>query len=125
MKEYIANIEKLSLENDNFRKVLHTSENMQLVVMSLLPGEDIGSEVHHLDQFIRVEQGTGKAVLNGVESPIEDGSAVIVPSGAEHNIINTSQTQKLKLYTIYAPPNHPVGTIHVTKAEAEADEHEH
>lgn len=121
MKGYISNIEKLSLENDNFREVLFTSEKVQLVVMSLLPGEEIGAEVHHLDQFIRVEKGTGKAVLDGEEHSLEDGVAVIVPSGAMHNIINTG-SESMKLYTLYAPPNHKPGTIHKTKAEADADE---
>ncbi len=121
MKGYVANIEQLSLENDYFRKVLYTDTNVQLVVMSLKPGEDIGEEVHHLDQFIRVEKGSGKAVLDGVESPIADGSAVIIPTGVKHNIIN-SGADSMKLYTLYAPPNHKDGTIHKTKAEAEADE---
>ncbi|MCF7834266.1 MAG: cupin domain-containing protein [Candidatus Pacebacteria bacterium] len=125
MKYYTNNLEEQSIKNDNFREVLHTSGNMQLVVMSLLPLEDIGEEVHHLDQFIRVEKGNGKAILNGEEFALADGSAVIVPSGTTHNIINTSATEKMKLYTIYAPSNHPEGTIHKTKAEAEADEHEH
>lgn len=125
MKYYVNNLEEQSIKNENFREVLHTSENMQLVVMSLLPLEDIGLEVHHLDQFIRVEKGTGKAILNEEEFPLEDGSALIVPSGTNHNIINTSSTEKLKLYTLYAPPNHPDGKIHKTKAEAEQDEHEH
>ena len=113
MKGYVTNIEKLSLENDYFRKVLYTDENTQLVLMSLLPGEDIGEEVHGLDQFIRVEKGEGKSVL------------LIIPQGTRHNIINTSATEPMKIYTVYAPPNHKDGTIHKTKAEAEADEEEH
>ena len=121
MKGYVSNIEKLSLENEYFREVLHTDERLQLVVMSLLPGEEIGAEVHHLDQFIRVEKGLGKAIMDGEEHEIKDGFAVIVPSGAMHNIINTG-TEPMKLYTLYAPPNHKPGTIHKTKAEAEADE---
>jgi mannose-6-phosphate isomerase-like protein (cupin superfamily) len=125
MKGFVTNIEKDSLENTNFRKVLYTGPNSQIVVMSLLPGEDIGEEVHHLDQFIRVEGGVGKTVLAGVEYPLEDGSAVVVPTGVMHNIINTSDTEPMKLYTIYSPANHKDGTVHVTKAEAMADEDEH
>ena len=125
MKGYVTNIEQESLANENFRKVLYTDERVQLVVMALKPLEDIGAEVHQLDQFIRVEGGEGKAVLNGVEHAIRDGFAVVVPKGALHNIINTSADKPLKLYTVYAPPNHKNGTIHVTKADAEADEGEH
>ena len=125
MKGFVDNIEKLSLENENFRKVLYTAKNSQLVVMSLLPGEEIGMEVHHLDQFIRVEAGQGKAILDGAEHDISDGFAVVVPAGTNHNIVNTSQTEKMKLYTVYSPPNHKDGKIHVTKADAEADEGEH
>lgn len=119
---YVENIEALTQANDYFRKVLYTDERLQLVVMSLLPGEDIGMEVHDLDQFIRVEQGEGKAILNGEESTLSDGFVVIVPAGTEHNILNTSSTAKLKLYTLYAPPNHRDGVVHKTKADAEADE---
>ena len=125
MKGYIANIEKLSLENENFREVLYTAKNSQLVVMSLNPNEEIGSEVHQLDQFIRCEQGTGKAILDGVEHSISDGFVVVVPAGTNHNIINTSSDKSLKLYTLYSPPNHKDGTIHKTKEDAEADESEH
>ncbi|MEI6843185.1 MAG: cupin domain-containing protein [bacterium] len=125
MKGYVTNIEKDSLENENFRKVLYTAPNSQLVLMSLLPEEDIGEETHHLDQFLRIEQGTGKTVLNGVEYPLEDGSAIVVPAGTKHNIINTSKTEKMKLYTVYSPANHLDGTIHKTKADAMADEEEH
>jgi mannose-6-phosphate isomerase-like protein (cupin superfamily) len=125
MDGYVINIEKASLENENFRKVLYTAKNCQLVVMSLKPGEDIGMEVHQLDQFIRVESGTGKTVLNGKEHELQDGYAVIVPAGTEHNIINTSSEKEMKLYTVYAPPNHLDQTIHVTKADAQADEGEH
>lgn len=124
MRGYVAHIEKLSLENENFRTVLYTAKNSQLVVMSIPVGEDIGEEVHHLDQFIRCEKGNGKAVLDGVEHNIHDGVAVVVPSGARHNIINTG-AEPLKLYTIYSPPNHKDGIIHRTKSEAEADESEH
>ena len=122
---YTANIEKETLENENFRKVLYTAQNSQLVVMSLLPEEDIGVETHQLDQFIRIERGTGKAVLNGGEYDLSDGSAVIIPAGTEHNIINTSETENLKLYSVYSPPNHKDGIIHATKADAAADEEEH
>ncbi len=125
MKGFVTNIEKESLENTNFRKVLYTAPHSQLVVMSLKPGEDIGEEVHHLDQFIRCEAGIGKAVLNGVEYKITDGSIVLVPAGTRHNIINASEDTPMKLYTLYAPPNHRDGVIHVTKADAEADESEH
>jgi mannose-6-phosphate isomerase-like protein (cupin superfamily) len=122
MKGYVENIEEQALENSNFRKVLYTDERLQLVVMSLLPGEDIGAEVHDLDQFIRIEKGTGKSILDGVEHDLRDGVAVIIPKGVEHNIVNTSATDPMKLYTLYAPPNHKHGTIHKTKAEAEASE---
>ncbi len=125
MKGYVANIEQLSVENDFFRKVLYTDPRLQLVVMSLIPGEEIGAEIHQLDQFIRVEKGEGKAVLDGEDFAITDGSVVIVPSGTKHNIINTSTSDAMKLYTLYAPPNHKEGAIHKTKAEAEADEGEH
>lgn len=125
MKGFVTNIEQASLENEYFRKVLYTDERIQLVVMSLLPSEEIGAEVHQLDQFIRVETGEGSAVLDGVEHPLTDGSAIVVPKGAMHNIINTSSENPLKLYTVYAPPNHKDGTIHKTKADAEADLGEH
>lgn len=125
MNGFVTNVEKDALENDYFRKVLYTDERVQLVVMSLKPGEDIGEEVHELDQFIRVENGTGKAVLNGMEHDLMDGVAVIVPKGTRHNIINTSVDTPMKLYTLYAPPNHKDGVVHKTKEEAEADEEEH
>jgi mannose-6-phosphate isomerase-like protein (cupin superfamily) len=122
---YVTNIEKDSLDNENFRKVLYTAKNSQLVLMSLKPKEDIGMEVHQLDQFFRVEKGTGKTVLNGQEQEITDGSAILIPAGTEHNIINTSETEPMKLYTIYSPPNHKDGVIHATKEDAIADESEH
>lgn len=125
MKGYITNIEERALKNEYFREVLYTDTNVQLVVMSLLPNEEIGEEVHDLDQFIRVEQGVGKSVLEGVEYDIADGTAIVIPKGTRHNIINTSTTTSMKLYTVYAPPNHKDRTIHKTKAEAEADETEH
>ncbi len=122
MRGYVVNIEKASLENANFRTVLYTAENSQLVVMSLKPGEDIGEEVHHLDQFIRCEAGEGKAILDGVEHTIRGGFAVVVPAGARHNVINTSRDKEMKLYTVYSPPNHRDGVVHATKADAEKDE---
>ncbi len=118
---YTANIEKLSLENNNFRKVLYTDKRSQLVLMSLLGHEDIGEEVHEkVDQFLRVESGTGKAVLNDVSYDLQDGSVILVPAGTKHNIINTSD-EAMKLYTLYMPPHHRDGVVHTTKAEAEAD----
>ncbi len=122
MKGYVSNIEKLTLENENFRKVLYTAKFSQLVLMALKPGEDIGEEVHELDQFLRIEKGTGKAVLNDIEYPLEDGSAIVVPAGVKHNIINTSSSESLKLYTIYSPPEHQDGVVRATKAEAQAQE---
>lgn len=126
MVGYLTNIEKKSLENKYFREVLFTGPHSQLVVMSIAPGEDIGMETHaDVDQFIRVEAGKGKAVLNGEEHNLKDGSAVVIPAGTEHNIINGSQSEPLKLYTIYSPPEHPHGTVHKNKAEAIAYEKEH
>jgi mannose-6-phosphate isomerase-like protein (cupin superfamily) len=121
MKGFVANIEQLALKNDYFRQVLYTAKNCQLVVMSLNAGEDIGEEVHQLDQFIKVERGEGKAVLGGAPHPLAGGSAVVIPAGVRHNIINTGPGP-MKLYTVYAPPNHKDGTTHKTKAEAEANE---
>ncbi len=124
MKGYVANIEEQTLSNDNFRKVLYTAKNSQLVLMSLLPGEEIGMEVHILDQFFRIEKGTGLAILDGVKHNLVDGSAIVVPAGANHNIINTSESDDLKLYTIYSPANHQDGIVFKTKEEAESsDEH--
>lgn len=125
MKGYITDIEAESLKNDYFRRVLYTDERLQLVVMALKPGEEIGAETHTLDQFLRIEAGEGKAVLDGTESPLKDGSIVIVPAGTLHNIINTSSEKPMKLYTLYAPPDHRPGTVHKTKAEAEADTNDH
>lgn len=119
---YVTNIEKETLENKNFRKVLYTAKNSQLVLMSLKPREEIGLETHTLDQFIRVEKGTGKAFLNGKEYDLADGSAVVIPAGTEHNVVNTSDSEELKLYTIYSPPEHRDGTVHATKADAMARE---
>ncbi len=123
MNGYVSNIEKETLENNNFRKVLYTTHNVQLVVMSLNPGEEIGLEVHGQDQFIRIESASGKTILDGVEHEIADGSAVVVPAGVNHNIINTSE-EHMKLYSLYTPPHHKDGTVHKTKAEAESDEEE-
>ena len=125
MKGYVVNIEETSIENENFREVLYTAKNSQLVVMSLNPNEDIGEEIHQLDQFIRVEAGVGKAILDGVEHELKDGFAVVVPAGAKHNIVNTSSDSPLKLYTVYSPPNHRDGVVHKTKTDAIADEAEH
>ena len=124
MKGYVTNLEKDTLENENFRKVLYTAPHCQLVLMSLLPKEEIGEEVHTLDQFIRIEQGQGLAVLNDTEYPIEDGSAVVIPEGTKHNIINTSETESMKLYTLYAPPEHRDQVIHQTKNDALQDNEE-
>jgi mannose-6-phosphate isomerase-like protein (cupin superfamily) len=121
MKGYVTNIEKLSLENDNFRKVLYTDKNSQLVLMSLLPGEEIGEEVHDVDQFLRVEKGVGRAILSDVSHDIADGSVIIVPAGVRHNLIN-SGSDHMKLYTLYLPPHHRDGVVHKTKAEGEADD---
>ena len=123
MDGYVINIEKKSLENNYFREVLFTGPHSQLVVMSIAPGEDIGMETHKdIDQFIRVESGIGQAILNGKEYNLENGSAVVVPAGTAHNIVNRSKSAPLKLYTIYSPPNHPQGTINVDKAAALAYE---
>jgi mannose-6-phosphate isomerase-like protein (cupin superfamily) len=121
MNGYTTNIEQLSLDNDNFRKVIYTDKNSQLVLMSLLPNEDIGEEVHDVDQFLRVEKGSGTAVLNDIPHDIADGSAIVVPAGTKHNIINGA-SGSMKLYTLYMPPHHRDGTVHATKAEAEAGE---
>lgn len=120
MKGYISNIEKLSLENENFRKVLYTDKKSQLVLMSLLAGEEIGEEVHDVDQFLRIEKGSGIALINDVSHDIADGSVILVPAGTKHNVINTG-TESMKLYTLYMPPHHMDGKIHPTKADAEAD----
>lgn len=120
---YFGHIEQETVSNENFRKVLYTGKFSQLVVMSLLPGEEIGMEVHdHVDQFFRFEFGSGKAVLNGEEVMFTADDVLIVPAGTNHNIINTSTTEKLKMYTIYSPANHPEGTVHQTKQDAVAAE---
>ncbi len=122
-KGFATNIEKDTLENTLFRKVLYTGRFSQLVLMCLKPGEEIGEEVHDdIDQFFRFEEGEGVVVIDGVKHAVEDGSAVIVPNGANHNVINTSKTELLKLYTIYSPPEHRDGVIHKTREEAMAQE---
>ena len=120
MKGFVRDIEALSIKNESFRQVLYTAKSCQLVVMALKPKEEIGAEVHKLDQFFRVEEGTGEAVLDGVRTTIKAGFAVLVPAGTKHNIVNTSDAP-LKLYTLYAPPNHRDGVVHPTRDAAEAD----
>ncbi|MBL9162743.1 MAG: cupin domain-containing protein [Planctomycetaceae bacterium] len=120
MKGFVQDIEELAVTNDEFRRVLYTAKNCQLVVMSLEPGAEIGMEVHKLDQFFRVEKGSGEAILDGVSTAIREGFAIVVPAGTKHNIVNTGSTP-LKLYTLYAPPNHRDGVVHHTREDAEAD----
>jgi len=121
MKGYLTNIEKATKENTDFRRVLYTGKHSQLVLMSLKPGEEIGEEVHHLDQFIRFEEGEGKVIINGIESAVAAEDAVVIPEGARHNVVNTGGIN-LKLYTIYSPPEHRDGVIRHTKKEAEESE---
>lgn len=126
MAGYVTNIEERTLENDNFREVLFTAPGIQLVLMTIGVGDEIGLETHDdVDQFIRVESGEGRAILAGKEHALEDGSAVVIPRGTEHNIVNVSKSEPLKLYSVYTPPEHPDGTVHRTKAEADAYEREH
>jgi mannose-6-phosphate isomerase-like protein (cupin superfamily) len=125
MKGFVSKIEKDTLKNNNFRKVLYTSKHSQLVLMSLKPREEIGTEIHEEnDQFFRFEKGEGKCIIDGNEHQVEDGSAVVVPAGAQHNIINTSDKENLKLYTIYSPAHHKDKIVRATKKEAEANEAE-
>jgi mannose-6-phosphate isomerase-like protein (cupin superfamily) len=125
MKGFKDNIEKLTLDNNNFRKVLYTGEHSQLVLMSLLPGEEIGEETHkENDQFFRLEAGTGKCIIDGHEYRVKDGDAIIVPAGAKHNVINTNNSEDLKMYTIYSPPHHKDGIVRKTKESAEENEEE-
>ena len=119
-KGYVQNIESITVKNTDFRRVLYTARNSQLVVMALKPGEEIGMEAHIPDQFFRVEAGSGEAVLDGVRTTIGAGFAVVVPGGTNHNIINTGKIP-MKLYTLYSPPNHRDGVVHYTRAEAEKD----
>lgn len=121
MNGYVSNIEEASLANGNFRQVLYTAKNCQLVLMSLKPGEDIGEEIHDGDQFLRIEKGAGQAILNGNVHELKDGSAVVVPAGVKHNFINTGPTE-LKLYSLYAPPHHQDKTIHSSKNDALSDD---
>jgi len=126
MKGFVTNIEERTLKNQNFREVIYTATKLQLVVMSLKPLEDIGEEVHDtVDQFFRVEEGEGEVVMNGERTKFSADDVIIVPMGTKHNVINTSSTIPLKLYTIYSPPNHPDGKVHQTREEAMADEHDH
>lgn len=118
MKGYVANIEEDTMKNSDFRRVLYTAKNCQLVLMNIRAKEDIGEEIHKLDQFIRVEAGQGVAILDGVEHKISDGFAIVIPAGTKHNIVNVSGTEALKLYSLYSPPEHRDGTIHKTKADA-------
>jgi len=120
MKGFVKDIEALATENGDFRRVLYTAAHCQLVLMALKPKEEIGAEVHKLDQFFRVEEGSGEAVLDGVRTAIRAGFAVLVPAGTNHNIINTG-SGPMKLYTLYSPPNHRDGVVHPTRAKAEAD----
>ncbi|NLX42459.1 MAG: cupin domain-containing protein, partial [Chloroflexi bacterium] len=124
MTGYVGPIEKATLKNKYFRKVLFTGTYSQLVVMCLQPSEEIGNEVHPaVDQFFRIEEGEARFVFNGKEEHVvHDGDAVVVPAGTFHNVVNTSSVNALRLYTIYTPPQHPDGTVHKTKAEAEAAE---
>ena len=121
MKGYLTNIEKATLENEDYRRVLYTAKNSQLVIMNIKPGDEIGMEVHELDQFIRIEQGQAKVILDGVEHEAEDDWAVVIPAGTDHNVINTGDVD-LKLYSVYSPPEHKDGTVHATKAD-EQEEH--
>jgi mannose-6-phosphate isomerase-like protein (cupin superfamily) len=121
MKGYVTNIERDTLENADYRRVLFTGENTQLVLMTLQPGEEIGLETHaEHDQFIRVESGDGTVLLDGVKHALADGVAVVIPAGVEHNVINTSKGEKLRLYTLYSPPEHPDGTVHRHKRDEAA-----
>jgi mannose-6-phosphate isomerase-like protein (cupin superfamily) len=124
MTGYTGNVEQQALANEDFRRVLYTSSYMQLVVMSIMAGEDIGEEVHGQDQFIRIEQGEGTAVIDGVTHLLGNGVAVVIPAGTRHNILNTSSSEPLKLYSLYAPPHHKDGVVHHTKVEAMADHEE-
>ncbi len=125
MKGFHTNIEKMTVENKNYRKVLYTGEHSQLVLMCLKPKEEIGMEVHEEnDQFFRFEEGQGKCIIDGNEYAVKDGSALVVPAGAKHNIINVSSSENLKLYTIYSPAHHKDGIVRATKKEAEANEAE-
>ncbi|HEX5774706.1 MAG TPA: cupin domain-containing protein [Candidatus Paceibacterota bacterium] len=122
MKGYVTNIESATLENEDFRRVLYTAKHCQLVLMSIPAGEDIGEEVHDGDQFVRIEEGEGQSILDGVERDLTDGSVIVIPAGVRHNVRNTSESDALKLYTLYAPPHHKDATVHATKADALVDD---
>lgn len=119
---FLSDIEKDTIKNTDYRRVLFTTKNSQLVLMSVNPGDEIGSETHHLDQFIRFESGEGMVTLGKFKQKVKDGDAIVVPEGVKHNIVNTSKTEPLKLYAVYSPPNHKKGTVHKTKAD-EKEEH--
>jgi len=121
MNGYITNIEKATLENENYRKVLYTAKNSQLVLMTIQPGDEIGEEIHELDQFIRLEAGKARVTLDGVEHSIEDDWAVVIPAGTKHNVVNVGD-EPVRLYSVYSPPEHKDGTVHATKAD---DREEH
>lgn len=124
-KGFVADIDELTLTNSNFRKVIFTTGKSQLVVMHLNPREDIGLETHpENDQFLKIESGSGKVIIEGEETPIKKGSAIVIPAGTEHNILNTSEYDPLKIYTVYTPPHHRLDVIHETKDKASADNEE-
>jgi mannose-6-phosphate isomerase-like protein (cupin superfamily) len=125
MSGYIVNIEDATAKNSHYRQVLFTARHTQLVLMSLKPGDEIGEEVHELDQFIRFEAGKGTVILDGKTHAVSDGFAVVIPAGTRHNVVNRSKTTDLKLYSLYSPPEHKDGTLHKTKRDADADEHHH
>ena len=123
MKGFVDDIEQLTEDNDDFRRVLYTGKHLQLVLMSLAPGEEIGEEVHDdRDQFFRIEEGVGEVMIDGVKHAVEDDDAIVVPAGARHNVVNTGD-EALKLYTLYGPPEHRHGVVHKTKADAAVEEH--
>jgi len=121
MKGFVNNIEQLTLNNSDYRRVLYTAKNSQLVLMNIQPGDEIGEETHHLDQFLRLEQGSGQIILDDVKHDISENFAAVISSGTKHNVINTG-TVEMKLYSVYSPPNHKEGTVHTTK-NAEQEEH--
>lgn len=127
MARYLDDIEKVTKENENFRKVVYTGKFLQLVVMNLKPGEDIGKEIHpNVDQFFRIEEGEAKVIIDGKQEKANEDFAIVVPAGSEHNLVNNSKDTNLKLYTIYSPSNHPENTIHRTQEEArKAENHDH
>ena len=121
MNGYVTNIEKATLENENYRKVLYTAKNSQLVLMTIQPGDEIGEEIHELDQFIRLEAGKARVTLDGIEHSLEDDWAVVIPAGTKHNVVNVGD-EPVRLYSVYSPPEHKDGTVHATKAD---DKEEH